>query len=371
MIGGAVGFMQRKLALRLSPRATAVSSPRRAAAAVLAAASALVILFAGGPARADSAKPPIVLVLDPCAAVDAEQVRRLVPIEMGAPLAPAAGEGTAAASGDGGRADTTHVFVGCVPGSPQLVRLEVRDPESGRRVDRVITLVGDSKTDQARLVAIVAVELVATSRSELREPAPPSVATPAPDVRALAVTARPAPPPAQPSARWRALALGSLRRFGGLPQLLPGGGLSVERVSPHGFVLSGDAFAEGGVVSTALGDVEAFVGSLGVLAGGRLERGRLAGEAAVGARGGMARLAGESPRGGTAGPVQLGTQSAPWAGPLVAARAQATVGQRVVLSLGGELGYVTSAVAGRVTGHPDIAVSGAWWNLVFGVGYAP
>jgi hypothetical protein len=69
--------------------------------------------------------------------------------------------------------------------------------------------------------------------------------------------------------------------------------------------------------------------------------------------------------------VRPGVLSAPWAGPLVAARAQAAVSRRIVLSLGGELGYVMSAVAGHVEGHPDVAVSGAWWNVVLGVGYAP
>src|SRR5882724_5940839 len=97
----------------------------------------------GAGARAEAPHPPIVLVLDSCAAIDAQEVRRLVPIEMGAPLAAAAG----AAGGP------SRVFVGCVAGSPQLVRLEVRDPITGRRIDRVVTLVGDSKTDQARLVA--------------------------------------------------------------------------------------------------------------------------------------------------------------------------------------------------------------------------
>jgi hypothetical protein len=341
--------MQRKLA---SPYT------RRAAATVFAAA---VVLVVRGRARADAPRPPIVLVLDPCAAVDAEEVRRLVPIEMGAPLAPAAGDG-ADAAGPGG---TTHVFVGCVPGSPQLVRLEVRDPENGRRVDRVITLVGDSKTDQARLVAIVAVELVATSRTELREA--PSAATPAPDARALAVAVTPAPVP--PAARWRALALGSLRHFAGLPRLLPGGGLGVERASPRGFAVALDVLAEGGAAPTALGDVDTFIGSLGALVAWRVDRGRLGGELGAGGRVGLARLAGEAPRGAT-GSVQLLTQTAPWAGPLVAARAQAALGQRVVLSLGGELGYVTSAVVGHVTGQSDLAVSGSWWNLVLGVGYA-
>ena len=344
--------MQRKLAF---------SNARRAVTAVLAAVAAC----AGTGARAETARPPIVLVLDPCAAVDAAEVRRLVPIEMGAPLAPSNDAGDKAPA-DTTRVDTTHVFVGCIVGSPQLVRLEVRDPDSGRRVDRVITLVGDSKTDQARLVAIVAVELVAASRSELQEAAPAVVAAPAPAPLALAVAVTPAPPLAPPRPRWRALALGSLRHFAGLPRLLPGGGLAVERVSVHGFGLSADAFAEGAAEPTALGDVDAFVASLGLVGTWRVERGRFAWESGVGARGGVARLAGRS-----AQAVRPGVLSAPWTGPLVAARAQAAVGRRVVLSLGGEVGYVTSAVAGHVEGHTDVAVSGAWWNIVLGVGYAP
>jgi hypothetical protein len=344
--------MQRKLA---SPLA------RRAVTAVLAA----VAVCAGAGARAQTARPPIVLVLDPCAAVDADEVRRLVPIEMGAPLAPAAGE-----AGEAARAGTTRVFVGCVVGSPQLVRLEVRDPESGRRVDRVITLVGDSKTDQARLVAIVAVELVATSRSELREPPAGTVVAPTADAHALVVAATPAPAPQPPRPRWRALALGSLRRFAGFPRLLPGGGLAVVRTWPRGLGVSADAFAEGGAAATALGDVDAFVASAGVYGVWRVERGGLAWESGLGARGGFARLAGQSGRAGSPG-VLSGEVSAPWAGPLVRGRAEAAIAKRLVLSLGGELGFVTSAVAGHVQGHPDVAVSGGWWNVVFGVGYAP
>jgi hypothetical protein len=334
--------MQRKLATPIA---------RRAVTAVLVAAA--TGLGAGGRARGDEARPPIVLVLDPCAAVDAVEVRRLVPIEMGAPLAPEGNDGT------------TRVFVGCVPGSPQLVRLEVRDPERGRRVDRVITLVGDSKTDQARLVAIVAVELVAASRTELRE-APPAAA--APDARALAVTVTPAPPPEAPRARWRALALGSLRHIEGLPRLLPGGGLALERAFARGVALSADVLAEGIGQPTALGDVDAFLASLGVLGAWRAERGRWTWEAGAGARAGYARLAG---RAAAVPSVLPGVLTAPWAGPLVAARAQAALSRRLVLSLGGEVGYVTSAVAGHVEGHPDVAVSGVWWNVVLGVGYAP
>jgi hypothetical protein len=304
------------------------------------------------PAGEQPPRPPIVLVLDPCAAVDAQEVRRLVPIEMGAPLA-------ADAPG------TTRVFVGCVVGSPQLVRLEVRDPANGRHVDRVITLVGESKTDQARLVAIVAVELVAASRTELRE-APPAAA-PVPDAR-LAVTAAAAPPPEEPRAHWRVLAEGSLRHIAGLPRVLPGGGLSFSRAWSSGLALAADLLFEGAGEPTALGDVDTFLASGSLVGAWRGERGRLAWESGVGARVGYARLAGQPPSGAHQ-LVVLGELSAPWMGPLVTARASAAVGHHVLLSLGGELGYVTSAVAGHIMDRPDVAVSGAWWNVVLGVGY--
>src|SRR5450432_1267500 len=234
--------MQRKLAFPLA---------RRVLAAVIVAAA----LGTGAVARAEGPQPPIVLVLDPCAAVDAQEVRRLVPIEMGAPLAAAEAQAPDAARPDAAgvattRVDTTHVFVGCVVGSPQLVRLEVRDPGNGRRVDRVITLVGDSKTDQARLVAIVAVELVAASRGELKESAPAPVAAPAPDPSALAVTAKAPPPVELPRARWRVLAEGSLRHLAGLPRVLPGGGLALARTGRRGLGLGADVLVEGAAEPT-------------------------------------------------------------------------------------------------------------------------
>jgi hypothetical protein len=335
---------------------------RRAFKAALAVAGAVVAT--GAVARAETPHPPIVLVLDPCAAVDAQEVRRLVPIEMGAPLAAAASDGV-----DTARVDTTRVFVGCVVGSPQLVRLEVRDPVGGKRVDRVITLVGDSKTDQARLVAIVAVELVAASRGENRSVSEgAAVAPPAPDPRTLVVMATPAAEREVARPRWRALALGSLRHVSGLPRVLPGGGLALERAWPRGWALGADVLAEGATLPTALGDVDALLVSIGLVGSWRLERGRLAVQSGLGARGGVARLVGRAPKDPLSS-VRPGSLSAPWVGPLAAARATVTLGRSLVISLGGELGYVTSAIAGHVQGQPDVAVSGAWWNVVAGVGF--
>jgi hypothetical protein len=323
---------------------------------------AVVIVCAGPAARAEAPHPPIVLVLDPCAAVDAQQVRRLVPIEMGAPLGPAAGDPR----------DTTRVFLGCVVGAPQLVHLEVRDPVNGRSVDRVITLVGDSKTDQARLVAIVAVELVAASRSELvpgKEIAAPAVAVPAPSPPGPpTLVATPPAPPTRP--RWRALALGSLRHVEGLPNVVAGAGLAVRRALPRGLGLGADVMIEGAGEPTALGDIDAILGSLGLVASWRVARGRFAWESGLGGRVGVARLVGHG-RAASATPITARAVSEPWWGPLVEGRATLVFGRGFALSLGGELGTVTSAVEGRVEGQPGVAVSGVWWGATLGVGYAP
>jgi hypothetical protein len=323
---------------------------------------AVMSLCSVGVARAEAAHPPIVLVLDPCAAVDALQVRRLVPIEMGEPLVPAAGDPR----------DTTRVFVGCVVGAPQLVRLEVRDPVNGRRVDRVITLVGDSKTDQARLVAIVAVELVAASRSELapvKEVVAPAASAPAPSPPGpLTLVATTPAPPARP--RWRALALGSLRHVEGLPRFVSGAGIAVRRALPRGLGLGADVTVEGGGEPTALGEIDAVLGSLGLVASWRALRGRFAWESGLGGRVGVARLVGHGSA-ASATPITARALSEPWWGPLVEGRVTLVFGRGFALSLGGELGTVTSAVAGHVDGQPDVAVSGLWWGATLGVGYAP
>jgi hypothetical protein len=329
--------MQRKLVLPAARRAFTV------------AAGCLAVLTAGA-ARAQAPRPPIVLVLDPCARVDAQEVRRLVPIEMGAPLGAGAGDPR----------DTTRVSVGCVAGAPQVVRLEVRDPMTGRTLDRDVTLEGVSKADQARLVAIASVELVAASQGD---PGHALEAAPA-----LVVAARPAPPPPEPP-RWRALASGSLRVFAGLPRALVGGDLALERQLRRRFEVTADAAVEGAPQSTALGDVDALVASLGVVGSLRGARGRATWQAGVGARGGVARLVGQDAP-SALGVVQARTVSAPWIGPLVAARATLAFGRTFIASLGAEAGYVTSEVVGHVVGHPDVGVRGAWWGVTLGVGFA-
>jgi hypothetical protein len=335
--------MQRKLVLPAARRAFT--------AAVVCLASFVV----DGAARAQAPRPPIVLVLDPCARVDAQEVRRLVPIEMGAPLGAGAGDPR----------DTTRVSVGCVAGAPQVVRLEVRDPMTGRTLDRDVTLEGVSKADQARLVAIASVELVAASQGGPgRVPEAAPVVAPPREALVLTAQAAPAPP------RWRALASGSLRVFAGLPRALVGGALATERELPRRLDLTADVAVEGAAQPTALGDVDALVASLGLVGSLRGARGRATWAAGVGARGGVARLAGQG-EASALGVVQARTVSAPWIGPLVAARATVALGRAraFVASLGAEAGYVTSDVVGHVAGHADVGVRGVWWGATLGMGF--
>jgi hypothetical protein len=327
--------------------------------AVAAALACAFVCSVGRAARADE-HPPIVLVLDSCADVDANEVRRLMPIEMGAPVA----------TGGPVAPDTTRVSVGCVVDSPHLVRLEVRDAVTGKTLDRLITLAGVARSDRGRLVAISAVELVAASRSPAREPevavvVPAPVAAPVP-----AIVAAPAPREDATPARWRVLAVGGLRGFAGLPRLLPGGGLAVQRAFGRVLAANADVMVEGGAQPTSLGDVSALVASAGLVASLRADTGRVRWEPGLGVRGGFARLEGQA-RADTVG----GTVTARWGGPMAALRATVALGRRFVLALGGEVGYVTAGVAGHVVnadgqpGKPDVAINGAWWSATLGVGF--
>jgi hypothetical protein len=321
---------------------------------------AVVVACLAGGAYADE-HPPIVLVLDPCADVDANEVRRLMPIEMGAPVSSADGDGAAAAQ------DTTRVSVACVVDSPQLVRLEVRDPTTGKTLERVVTLVGVARSDRGRLVAISAVELVAASRSGGREPEPP----PAPKPVAPPVVVAAPPPPSPPEAppRWRVLAVGGVRGFAGLPRLLPGGGLAVQRAFAGPLSVGGDVMLEGLSQPTSLGDVDTLVGSASAAALLRAEAGRVTWETGLGLRGGFARLSGQA-----SDAALGGTMTARWGGPMLALRASMAAGRTFVVSLGGELGWVTAGVAGHVVGAngqaSDVAIRGAWWGATLGVGLA-
>jgi hypothetical protein len=331
------------------------------ASAVVACAAAFA--FPRG-ARAQEAHPPVALDVEACADVDTPEVRRLVPIELGAALV------------DGGVADareTTRATVSCVENQPMQVRLEVRDPTTGKLLDRAITLAGVPKADQARLVSIAVVELVAASWGELRhdsESVPRAVgATASPATRDLALTSAQSRErePAQP--RWRVFVVGSARHFAALPRLVPGGGVSVQHTTRWGFALGADVLAEGGVQPTLLGEVDSLLVSLGLLGLVRAGIGPLTLESGAGARLGYAQLVGRNSAVPSM-PVRTGSVSGPWWGPTVVLRGLVTPTRRFVVVIGGELGYATAGALGRVEGAPDIGVRGVWWSATAGAGFA-
>jgi hypothetical protein len=330
----------------------------------VAAVAGAAVLAHPRAARAQEAHPPVALDIDACADVDTAAIQRLVPIELGAPLVP---------SGLGDARETTRATVSCVANQPMQVRLEVRDPTTGKSLDRVITLERVQKADQARLVAISVVELVAASWGELRHDSESVThavgATASPATRDLALTTAQSRErePAQP--RWRLFVVGSARHFAGLPRLVPGGGVSAQHTTRWGFALGADLLVEGGVQPTTLGEVDSLLVSLSALALVRGGVGPVTLESGAGTRFGYATLTGRNTATPSL-PVRTGSVSGPWWGPDVVLRALVTPTRRFVVVVGGELGYATAGALGRVEGAPDVGVRGVWWSANVGAGFA-
>ncbi|HVZ73426.1 MAG TPA: hypothetical protein VHJ20_13690 [Polyangia bacterium] len=346
---------------RQPPRAAAARAGSLGARFVLA----LFALALPRVARAQQeAHAPVSLDVDACAGVDTPEVRRLVPIELAAPLVE---------SGLGDAREVTRAAVGCVANEPDHVHLEVRDPTTGKSLDRVITLAGVPKADQARLVAIAVVELVAASWGELRhetESVPHAVgATASSATRDLALTSAQSRErePAQP--KWRVFAVGSMRHFGALPHLVPGGGVSAQRTTRWGFAVGADALVEGGAQPTSLGEVDTLLLSGSLLALVRGGLGPLTLESGAGARLGWAQLVGRNTAVPTT-PVRTGTVSGAWVGPAIVLRGLLTPSRHFVIAVGGELGDATAGALGHVEGGPDVGVRGVWWSANLGAGFA-
>jgi hypothetical protein len=330
----------------------------------------VVATVAGAPrrARGQGAHPAVTLELDRCEDAPADEVRRLVTVELGAALVQGRGQADA-----GDARDTTRVTIGCSPAEPEVVSVAVRDPTTGKALQRSITLAGVPRADRARLVAIAAAELVAASWSELAHPSeslPRAVAaTASPGARDLALASalrRERPAPQRP---WHISVLGTARRVSDLRRVLLGGGIGAQRTGAHGLGVGLDVLVEGGEQQATLGDVDTLLVSAGPMAFARADFGPLAWESGLGARLGMARLAGQGSS-DPAMPVRGQTVREPWGGPMLVLRGLVALPRRFVLSLAGEAGYVVAGVVGRVDGAPDLAVRGLWWGATLGVGLA-
>jgi hypothetical protein len=297
-------------------------------------------------------------------------VSRILTVELGATVTSVApGESSDPAQ----KPDTTQVSLSCEDGT---IRMVVRDPLTGKTLERHIDLRSERSSARPRLLGLSAAELVAASWIELDSAAPP----PAPVVEATAPAA--ARPEAADQARavlkrsepvqWDIEAIAMARRFPDSNLSTWGGGIGATWAYQGWLALGGDVLGETGSGSishdrSTIGDVSVRTGSMGLSA--RLRRGwpTFALEAGLGARLALSRLR------ATADPaladlwhehVFLGT----WGGPLALVRVGWKPSRGVLLLGSLEAGTMTRQLAGLVARQPEVLITGPWAALSLGVG---
>ena len=313
-------------------------------------------------AFAATANGQLHLEVDRCPAAPADEVARLVQIELDVELVETAGLGVPWASirCEGTRAHLTY-----------------------DRAERTIDLKTIDPRARPRLLALALAELASSSRPRPRPPpAPyerevtPSIpprSEPPPPVKTS--TATPPPPPPAPLTRTAtpsaalhvaASALGGVTLFSGAGP--PGfGGRAALELAPAtlgGRIDVGAAFGSG---KTELGTVSVLLAGVGISGFGRFTGGLVVFDVGAGLRVGFARITG-TPRDPSA--HDGGTVSGPWTGPFLDARSTFHFGPlQLVAELEG--GLVIRPVIGRSDGVPVAAVDGAWFGFHLGLGLEP
>ncbi|MEM6958748.1 MAG: hypothetical protein AAF645_23905 [Myxococcota bacterium] len=218
----------------------------------------LVVPFAQAQESSSRRRLPLRLEMATCASIPAEEVRRIVAIELRGRLA----EPTAPIG------ETTRASVTC----DGPVQITVDDPITGKQLLRTIALRDDEPEVRARVLALAVVELVSASWAEL-------VANPEPVVepaRITPVSARAVETAAEIAREQedRAFEVGgyaSLRALGGGFPLGPlrafGGGLRIGVRLLERLTIFADADLDFGRRNFAFGNVrlERYGGSVGVL----------------------------------------------------------------------------------------------------------
>jgi hypothetical protein len=244
------------------------------------------------------------------------------------------------------------------------------DPTSGKRLARRFSLTEQPPTARSRLLALAIAELVVAGWVELDVGATDALATPTVDrgpvqarrAAAASVLRRAALLPALDAApRWLVAAIAVSRQFS-TDLGLRGIGLSVGRVLSRRLTLGLDALAERGEQQRGLGQVEVRSVSAGptLSVHGAIER--LAFEASVGVRIGVARMAG-TPAMDAVVPVVGHAMTAPWGGPLAAVSVSTRPTRHIAVGVGVGVGAVTFAAEGRTGDGSTVALDGAWLAL--------
>jgi len=305
------------------------------------------LLFFG---TASAAPPRVSLRIHPCAAVPADEVRRLAALELGTLFTDELGPAT------------TQVEVDCQAGA---IRLRVDDRVTGKMLERSIALDEAPAKARGRLLALAVAELVSTSWSELELPSlpVPVVAPPSPSLQA-AVRGH-IERTRLGRLRLELIAGGLVFFSGARPILLGGTGIRLAKDHAHHLGWVVDVSVHHGTAPVTLGTVQADVlSAAGQMVVHQAWR-HTALHIGVGLRGGATRLAGDAGgRDGVLGAVHWG----PWLGPLVSGSLAFSPARRLALDLGVEAGYVASSVRGLVQAQPEVAVAGAWFSFQCGLG---
>jgi hypothetical protein len=297
-------------------------------------------------ARAES--EPVELVLGECVGAEAEEIRRLVEIELGEPAAPGKG--------------AVRVEVAC--GHDALV-VTVVDRVRGSLSFR-IDLSGTPAVARARLIALTIAEAVAASPIELG-PEPPASSVrlrfgPLPWVTSgIARASRSA---AEVDGAARLTGVAGARTLGSYATTVGGGVAACVPLGDHAAV-SGDVLAEGGLSPVNAGNVRVFLASLAPRVVARARYRSVVVEAGAGIRVGLARLAGEA---GDSTMLDGRVVHAPWGGPIAVSAIHVAIGGRGSVGFGVEAGYTTLSVVGRVPMAPPVELRGAWLGLQLSAG---
>jgi hypothetical protein len=320
-------------------------------------------------AREPSRGLPVELEVDPCTGVAPDVVSRILTVELGVGVTfVPVGE----ASDSAQKPDTTQVALSCDEGT---IRIFVRDPLTGKTLERHIDLRAERPSARPRLLSLSAAELVAASWIELEAPPPPAPvveATAPPPARSEAADIARAAMKRQEPAQWDVEALALGRRFPDANLTTWGGGIAANWAYQGWLAVGGDIVGESGGGDLALdgvivGQASVWSGSVGLSARLRQTWPTLSLEAGLGGRLGVAKVH------ATADATQLGLWqehgfSGTWGGPLATVRVGWKASRMVLLVGSVEAGTVTRQLAGLVARQPELLITGPWAALSLGVG---
>ena len=301
---------------------------------------------------AETSERPVVLTVERCPGLSESALHALMRAEIGGLLL------------DGDDPEAERVLVSC---DGELASVAAGDPGGGPPLVRSVSLAGFPADARPRLLALVAVELVAARRPELRqrleEREAPAREAPPPAVRSAPPVVVPPAPRPRPL---RLLAGAGARVFvtpRGLPALTAGGRL--ERGLGR-LELAVDAEVGWGRRTLELGELQGRLASVGAA----LRIGDALGPsstiaAGLGARAGVVALSGAPAR-----PEEAGGRSVvrPWGGPAASIALGWGRGHAcAAVSLEG--GYTVVGARGLAGDSLAAAVTGPWLGVAFSAGW--